>query len=333
LTWSQNSAASRVSSWMSSSDCSHLVPRRSLLAAFGSGGLVQPVRGHAGLGHHVHGLGAQLELDVHARRAHQRGVQRLVAVELGDRDVVLELARHRLVHLVQDAQAGVAGDHVRHDEAEAVDVGHLGEAQVLFFHLAVDRIQRLLAPGDPQLHAGGREGRFDLLLHLLDQVAAAAARLGHGLRQRGVAPGLQVPERQFLQFAVSLVQAQAVRDGRVDVERFARDACPLLARRIGQRAHVVRAVGQLDQDDAHVARHGQQHLAERLGLVFFAGVELQLVELGEPVDQFRHRGAEALDQLGLGDAAVFDGVVQQAAMSAWRRASIRRIAPPPRWGG
>jgi hypothetical protein len=207
--------------------------------------------------------------------------------------------------------AGVAGDHVRHDQAETVDVGHLGKAQVLFVHLAVDGIERFLAPRDPQRHAGRGERRFDLFLHLLDQVAPAAARLGHGLRQRGIAPGFQMPERQFLQFAVSLVQPEPVRDGRVDVERFARDAGPLLARRVGQRAHVVGAVGQFDQNDAHVARHCQQHLAERLGLVFLAGVELQLVELGKPVDQFRDRGAETLDEFGLGDAAILDGVVQQ----------------------
>ncbi|MNS61587.1 hypothetical protein D3C72_946190 [compost metagenome] len=277
----------------------------------GLGGLVEPVRRHARFGHDVHGLGAQLELHAHAGRAHQRGVQRLVAVELGDRDVVLELARQRLVHLVQDAQAGVAGDHVRHDEPEAVDVGDLREAQVFFFHLAVDGIERFLAARDAQRHAGGGEGRLDLFLHLLDQVASSSTGLGDGLGQRGVAPGLEVAERQVLQFAVGLVQAQPVRDGGVDLERFARDAGPLFARRIGQRAHVVRAVGQLDQDDAHVARHGQQHLAEGLGLVLFARVGLQLVELGEPVDQLGNRGAEALDELRLGDTAVLDGIVQQ----------------------
>ena len=73
----------------------------------------------------------------------------------------------------------------------------------------------------------------------------------------------------------------------------------------------MQAVGQLDQDDAHVARHGQQHLAEGLGLVFLARVELELVELGDAVDQFGDRLAEALDQLGLGDAGVLDHVVQQ----------------------
>ena len=45
------------------------------------------------------------------------------------------------------------------------------------------------------------------------------------------------------------------------------------------------SVGQLDEDDAHVARHRQQHLAEGLGLRFLARREAQLVELGEAVDE------------------------------------------------
>jgi hypothetical protein len=71
-----------------------LAPRRwaSWHAVLGRLGrrLVEPVRGDAGLGHRVHGLGADLELHRRAQRAHQRGVQRLVAVGLGDGDVVLE---------------------------------------------------------------------------------------------------------------------------------------------------------------------------------------------------------------------------------------------------
>jgi len=73
----------------------------------------------------------------------------------------------------------------------------------------------------------------------------------------------------------------------------------------------VAAVRQLDQDDAHIASHRQQHLAERFGLVFLAGVEFQLFQLGQAVHQFRDRRAKTLDQLRLGDAAVLDRIVQQ----------------------
>jgi hypothetical protein len=107
------------------------------------------VRGHSRLGDHVHGLGPHLKLHVDTGRADQRGVERLVAVELGDGDVVLEAAGNRLVHLMKDTERRVAIRHGGDDDPESVDVGHLGKAQVLFIHLPVDGVQGLFASGDP----------------------------------------------------------------------------------------------------------------------------------------------------------------------------------------
>ena len=100
-------------------------------------------------------------------------------------------------------------------------------------------------------------------------------------------------------------------DRGVDVERLAGDAHPLLAVDRVHGAHVVQPVGELDQDHAHVARHRQQHLAERLRLRLLAGREAQLVELGQAVDEIGGRRAEALDQLRLADAAILHCVVHQ----------------------
>ena len=88
------------------------------------GAFVEPVRGDAGLGDLVHVGGADLDLDRAAERAEQRGVQRLVAVGLGDRDVILELARHRFIEAVQDAERAIAGVDRIDDHAEGVDVVH-----------------------------------------------------------------------------------------------------------------------------------------------------------------------------------------------------------------
>ena len=279
--------------------------------AFSVLGLVQPVRCHAGFGNHMHLVGAHLELDVHARGANQRGVQRLVAVEFGNRDVVFELAGHWLVHLVQNTEGRVAIGHGGHNDPKAVDVRHLGKAQVLEVHLLIDGVQRFLAPSQAHLHADLGERSIHFSLHFLNQIAPAVAGFVDRFGQRGVAPGVQVPEGQILQFAIGLVQAQAVGNRGIDFQRLGRDAAPFAARHVRQRAHVVRAVGQLDEDDAHIPRHGQQHFAERLGLVLFAGVELELVQLGEAVHQLGHGGAKPVDQVGLGHTAVFHGVVQQ----------------------
>jgi hypothetical protein len=40
-----------------------------------------------------------------------------------------------------------------------------------------------------------------------------------------------------------------------------------------ERPHVVQAVRELDQDHADVLGHGEDHLAEVLGLLFLRGLE------------------------------------------------------------
>ena len=212
---------------------------------------------------------------------------------------------------MQQTQSGVAGHGVFHDDPKAVNIGHLRKAQVFVVHLAVDGVERFFAPGDAYLHAGALEHRFNFALHFVHQITAAAAGTGNGFADDRMPPGQQVAEAQFFELAVGSVQAQPVRNRRVDVQRFLRDALPLGARHLRHGAHIVGTVGQFDQDHAHVARHGQQHFAKRFGLGFLAAVELQPVQLGQAINQFSHRRAEALDQLGLADATIFHRVVQQ----------------------
>ena len=125
---------------------------------------------------------------------------------------------------------------------------------------------------------------------------------------------LQVLEGQVFQLAAHLAHAQAVRDGRVDLDGLARDALAPLGAEIAQGAHVVQAVGQLDHDDADILHHGQQHLAEALGLAVLGGEEIQLAELGDAVDAARHLLAELLADLLDGDAGILHHVVQQAGL-------------------
>ena len=62
----------------------------------------------------------------------------------------------------------------------------------------------------------------------------------------------------------------------------------------------------------NVGDHGEQHLADVLGLVVFAVGELDFVELGDAFDDVRDLLAEALGDIAGGDVGVFDGIVQQA---------------------
>ena len=123
-------------------------------------------------------------------------------------------------------------------------------------------------------------------------------------------------EGKIFQFAAHFAHAEAVRDGRVDFERFARDPFAPLRAQTAQRAHVVQPVGQFDDDDADIVHHRQQHLAIAFRLAVFGGEEIDLAEFGDAVDAARDFIAEVLLDVGGGDGGVFHNVVQQAGLDA-----------------
>ena len=107
--------------------------------------------------------------------------------------------------------------------------------------------------------------------------------------------------------------------GRVDVEGLPGRALLRLAAHVAQRAHVVQPVGELDHQHPDVARHRHDHLADGLGL---RGVAvLDLVELGDPVDERPDLLAEVDRQLVEGVRRVLDRVVEQ-------RGHQRRLGHP-----
>ena len=134
--------------------------------------LVQPVGGHAGFSHHIHGGGANLEFNVGAERPHQGRVQRLVSIDLGDGYVVLELAGQGFVHLVQDPHGRVALGEVVQNDAEAVEVGDLGERQVFVVHLSVDGIEGFFPPDHMRFQRVLCQRSIHLALHSGEQIFA-----------------------------------------------------------------------------------------------------------------------------------------------------------------
>ena len=259
----------------------------------------------------MHVLRADLHLKRTAEGAEELGVQRLVAVGLRNRDVILEAAGDRFVEAVQRAQHEVARRHVLDDDAEAEHVEHIGEGKVLFAHLAKNAVEVFLAALHRGLDFVVREFFLDRFEHLADHFTTVAARRFQRLEQHVVARRIQVAEREVVEFLIDRIESQPVGNRRVDVDGLARDAFAFGWRYRIERAHVVQAVGEFDQDDAHVARHRQQHFAEILGLRFFVGFEFDAVEFGNAIDKFGHRFAELLGDFGLGDLGVFHHVVQQ----------------------
>jgi hypothetical protein len=227
-----------------------------------------------------------------------------------NRDVVLEASRHRLVQAVHHAEHAVTGvDGVDHD-TKTVDVDDLVQGHALLAHLLVDAVEVFLAPLDPRLDSRSLDGGAQRIGDLADELLLVAARALELTLDHAIAPRVQRLEAELLQLELDAVEPEPLGDRRVDVECLERDAATFWQRHGIERAHVVCAVRELHQDHADVAHHGEQHLAEALGLRLLATLELDLVELGDGIDQLGDVLAELLGDLFLGGRRVLDDVVQ-----------------------
>ncbi len=248
-------------------------------------------------------------------------MQGLVHVGLGERDVVLEAPGEGGEHPVHHAQHRVAVGHRLDDHAERDDVVDLLEVALAGAHLSPDGIDVLDAPLHVGVEARLGEARLDHRRGAADVLLA----LGHeGLHPRGElleAVGLEVAEREVFELRLHPRDAQAVRQGGVDLAGLPGDALLRLGLHVVERAHVVEAVRELHEQHADVLRHVQEHLAKALGLTVLLRGEVELRELGDPVDEEHHLLAELVLHLVERRGGVFDGVVQQ------RGDDRRRVEP------
>ena len=181
---------------------------------------------------------------------------------------------------------------------------------MLVLHLLVDAVQVLFAAFHAARDLGLLQRALEGFGDLADEFLLVAARALQLALEHLVAVGVQRPEAQVLELELDRVQSEPLGDRRVDLQGLAGAAPALDGRHDAERAHVVHAVGELDHDDADVAHHGQQHLAEALGLRLLAILELDLVEFADAVDQLGDDLAEDRGDLRLGGRRVLDDVVQ-----------------------
>ena len=292
-------------------------PRRPLLVALAALALlVDPVRGDAELGLPVHLARPDLDLERLPLGPDHRRVQRPVAVELRHGDEVLEAAGHRLPERVDEPEGAVAVARALlagalGDDPHRREVVDLVELAALAHHLVVDRIGVLRAAGD----VGGDVRLLELALEdarsRLHVLLAVASALGHHRLDLRVLPRVEPLEREVLELPLDRVDAEPVRDRRIDVERLLRLLELLLPAEVLDRPHVVEAVGELDEDDARVLRHRDDHLAVVLDLRVLAARELDASQLRDTLDEPRDLVPELVLDVRDVAARVLDDIVEQ----------------------
>ncbi len=94
----------------------------------------------------------------------------------------------------------------------------------------------------------------------------------------------QAAESKVFELIAHALHAHAAGKRTIDVERVLGDADALVLWHELKGAHIVQAVGELDQQHARVVGDGEQELAEILRLFGVLGDEIEPAELGQAVD-------------------------------------------------
>mmetsp|Transcript_16598 Transcript_16598/g.55337 ORF Transcript_16598/g.55337 Transcript_16598/m.55337 type:complete len:333 (-) Transcript_16598:884-1882(-) len=258
--------------------------------------LVHPVSSYSLLCYTVHLRRPDLNFDALATRPDDGRVERSIHVGLRERDVVLEPPRDRLPHAVNDAEGLVALTQVVGQDPERYQVLHFADMlQPAASHLLIDGVEMFRSASH---HDVGKALVHQALLQDLHDLVGVGLPLlllrRHHHLEFLVDLGLEVAQARIFQLRLHPENAEAVSEGSIQVQRLSRHLLLLLRRDELEGADVVRPVRQLHEDDADVAGHGDDHLAEVLCLLLLLGRELNLADLRHPVDQLRHLRPELL---------------------------------------
>ena len=183
--------------------------------------------------------------------------------------------------------ASIAALHRIGNDADGEKIVDLVERDLLAFEFLIYGIGALDAGFDARRNPFAAELRFHCAAHAFEILFVGRALGFDGVGNFRERFGIEMPEGEILQFAADLAHAETVRDGGIDFQCFAGDALAALGAQIAERPHVVQPVGQLDDDDADVVHHREQHLAIAFRLPILGREEIDFTQFGDAIDAAR----------------------------------------------
>ena len=127
---------------------------------------------------------------------------------------------------------------------------------------------------------------------------------------RTAASQVALTQAEILKFTAEFAHTESVSNRREDFHRLFGYAFPLLRIEVLKRPHVVQTIGQLDEHDANIVNHRQQHLAHIFSLLFFTRNIAYLRDLRKAVDEVGYLFSEVLPNGIKVNQRVFYNVVQ-----------------------
>ena len=188
-------------------------------------------------------------------------MQGLIHIGLGHRDIVFEASRYRRIHLMDDAQRCIAVLYRVHDDPYREQVIDLVHRLILIDHLLVNAEKMLDTPVHIRFDAGVLHVGGHFIHDLLDEFFPLRLPCVNLIYKVKEYFRLRILKSQVIQFRLNLGYAEPLGNRRIDIHGLFGFLLLLGRRHKLQRAHVVKAVGKLDNDDPDILCHCQEHLS------------------------------------------------------------------------
>ena len=259
-------------------------------------GFILPMGSHTVFCNMMHVPRTDLHLKRYAGPSDNGGMERLVHIRFGSGNIVLETAGDALEQLVNNAQRRITFQFVIHDNAESVKIIHLIKALVLIEHLPIDAVYGFNAALKREADIVLFQLLGDIFTDTFQKIAVLAVFLLNIRVHLGITNGIQISQRQILQFLLDTLNTKTVRQGSVHVHCLQCRSTPLMLRLRRKGTHIMKSVAELDKDNTNILGHGQKHLTDVFHLCFFFILDIDVLQFSQTVHQHSYAFAEQAPQ-------------------------------------
>ncbi len=151
------------------------------------------------------------------------GVQRLIHIGLGQRDIILKTAWHRFPHGMDDTEDLIALLYGTHYDPEGQDIIDLVYIQILAHHLSIDTEKMLVSPLYRGIYVGLLQSLGQGLLDVPNEFFPCLSPLGNPLPNILIDLWLKIEEREILQSRLQPVDTHPSSKRCIDIEGLPRD--------------------------------------------------------------------------------------------------------------
>ncbi len=176
----------------------------------------------------------------------------------------------------------------------------------------------LFPPYDGGIEALAVQRLAQLAFNLINQMCTVAARRAPRRFQTTRAHRIERFEAQILKLHAHFIHAEAHGNGCVYIESLAGNALYFFAVQHAQCAHVVQAIGELDQNDTDILCHSQGHFLKVFRLSQLYRVKLDMSEFADAIHKFCDFLAKLRPDIIFADAGVLYDIVQKRRHEALR---------------